>query len=826
MPKKRYVVIGEGAAGATAAEELRRLDPHAAIGVFTEEPHPSYYRAALTNYLLGELREDQLFVNPPDFYESQRIARAFTRVVHIDAARGEVWDTSSSHPTPFDALLVASGARPRPAPFEGGLLPGVVTLRTLFDARMMMDTIKQGTITAATVLGGGPLGLEWASALLERGIKVTLIERSRRLMASALDDVASDLLAARLRTAGIDLLLGEEVAAARPNASGRVGALMLRSGRELYADFVAIALGVLPNTEFLRSAGLRMAASGALLVDRTLQSSAPNVWGAGDAVSVEGEELALWEPAKHQGRTAARNMLGGRMRYEPGAHYFATRLFDLDFAKIGDIKPGPGREEVIDFPRGTGKIAYKKLVLEHGRLVGALMLGERSLRVRTAGRVLKRLVDTKADVAPIKDRIHASNFDLAGWLDSTRLVAKPSAPHKTFVEVAPAAKLRGTQAVRMPSAIGTAALQMPVAASPSPGTQVIGGLAASAGMSAAPSAPGAAVRGTRLLSIGLPAEVGRPPELPPSAAGALIERGTEHFNVTRAITSLGSAPEADVRIAQPGVASMHAQIIAQNGHFFLRDLGSPSGTWLNGVALSGEHRLSNGDRIQVGRESLIFRLPGAAARPATQALLVQASRLLVQSGAKVGLAVRLAEHPLGVGSDPSNGLCLGDGGVAREHVRISRSGAGYVVQAVDPNAATWLRSQPLVPGRAEPLRPGDWLRVGSVDLMYLEDAREEPARALAPSARLTVDSGQGAGHSVTFSDVARVGSGPDAQLVLQGLAPCEVEFVRHGRGFFARDVVGQRTLRAGRPLGSNWVPLEHGDLLMLPGSRLLRFEEA
>ncbi|MGC4091281.1 MAG: FAD-dependent oxidoreductase [Polyangiaceae bacterium] len=398
MPKQRYLVVGEGAAGATAAEELRRLDPHAAIGVYTEEPHPSYFRAALTNYLLGELREDQLFVNPPDFYESQRIARAFSRVIHVDAARGEVWDASSSQPTPFDALLVASGARPRTASFEGAQLPGIVTLRTLFDARTMMDALKQGSIHAATVLGGGPLGLEWASALLERGVRVTLIERAQRLMASALDEVASDLLASRLRHAGVELLIGEEVVQARPAPSARVGSLLLRSGREVATDFVAMALGVVPNTEFLRSANLKLSPSGALLVDRTLRSSAPNIWAAGDVASVEGEELGLWEPAKHQGRTAARNMLGARMRYEPGAHYFATRLFDLDFAKVGDIKPGPGREEVVDFPRGTGKIAYRKLVLEHGRLVGALLLGERALRVRAAGRTFKRLVDARADL--------------------------------------------------------------------------------------------------------------------------------------------------------------------------------------------------------------------------------------------------------------------------------------------------------------------------------------------------------------------------------------------------------------------------------------------
>ena len=113
MVQRRFVIIGDGAAGLSAAEELRENDPVASIGVFTEEPTPSYFRAALTNYLLGELREDQLWINPPNFFETQGIRRAFARVVRVDPARGELWDSSSAEPIPFDALLVASGAHPR-----------------------------------------------------------------------------------------------------------------------------------------------------------------------------------------------------------------------------------------------------------------------------------------------------------------------------------------------------------------------------------------------------------------------------------------------------------------------------------------------------------------------------------------------------------------------------------------------------------------------------------------------------------------------------------------------------------------------------------------
>src|SRR6266545_1019943 len=101
MARKRYLIVGDGAAGLTAAETLRRLDPSAIIGVFTDESNPGYYRAALTNYLLGELREDQLWAVSPDFYETHHVHRVFTRVVAVDTARSVLWDSSGGEPTAY-----------------------------------------------------------------------------------------------------------------------------------------------------------------------------------------------------------------------------------------------------------------------------------------------------------------------------------------------------------------------------------------------------------------------------------------------------------------------------------------------------------------------------------------------------------------------------------------------------------------------------------------------------------------------------------------------------------------------------------------------------
>src|SRR6187551_2538924 len=527
MARKRYLIIGDGAAGLTAAASLRHADAEAVIGVFSDEPVPGYYRAALTNYLLGELREDQLFAVPPDFYQRYGIHRIYTRVVGVDAARSAVWCSTSPEPTAYDQLLVASGARARAPSFEGAHLPGVLTLRTIADARQVYDAVRLHGLKTAVVLGGGALGLEWAHALLEHDVKVTLIERAPRFLPGALDEVASDLLAARLRKAGIDVVFNDEVRAVHAGPRGVAG-VSLASGRTVATELLAAALGVVPNSEFLLNTGLALAPNGAVSVTRRLQSSVANVWAAGDVANVAGEWLALWEPARLQARVAAQNMRGGNALHQPGAHYFATRLFDLDFARLGQIEQRVGREELIDFPRGTGQIAYRKLVVEGGKLTGALLIGERALRVRAIGRNMKRLIDAAVDVSEIKHRLLEPSFDFEAWLQRKRLVERPAAPRKTTVFAE--AKLKRTQALRLNSTAATGAMSeffppqtsstvaLPSVAVPTGHsgrtTALPSGLAfavAGGHTTALPSGP----RNTRVLSIGLHAEAA------PEARGSL-----------------------------------------------------------------------------------------------------------------------------------------------------------------------------------------------------------------------------------------------------------------------------------------------------------------
>jgi NADPH-dependent 2,4-dienoyl-CoA reductase/sulfur reductase-like enzyme/pSer/pThr/pTyr-binding forkhead associated (FHA) protein len=854
MARKRYLIVGDGAAGLTAAEEIRRRDPEGAIGLFCDDPNPGYFRAALTNFLLGELREDQLWAVAPNFYEARSIDRMFTRVLRVDPAKREIWCSGNPAPLRYDALLVAAGARARPPAFPGGHLPGVLTLRTIQDARRVVDTLR-GNVRRAVVLGGGALGLEWTHALLERGVHVTLVERAPRFMPRALDAVASDLLAARLRKAGVDIVLREEIALAEPAASGAVGSIVTHTGRRIACDLVATALGIVPNSELLDQSGVERTPSGAVKVGVNLESSAPGVWAAGDVASVDGEQLGLWEPARHQGRVAAVNMCGGREQYRPGVHYFATRLFDLDFARLGEIDDAPGRTALVDFPRGTGHIAYRKLVLEGGRVRGALLIGEKQAKVRTIGRGLKKLIDAGADVSSVAERLLDPSFDVAGFLGTQKLLAKPEM-QRGSTRAVPAAKLRGTQVVSMSVALaglgqraGTALLDSGVMqalgspstiALPSSRPPAAGAMPTSAlpnrtsalpgGTSQLPSRtsllPASQPRRTKMLSIGLHAEA--PPEalVSEQPIEARFEVQGHVLPVSGKVCSIGSAPDSAIRLHDPAVAFVHAQIVQHKNALYLRDAGTQTGTWVNGVPLAGAHALRDGDRVLCGRTELIFRSSVLGKTSNVNEPVIALPRLELRSGPSMGLSYLLSADSCSIGSGHDANLQVFEPSVAALHARVRLAQGLHYLSDLGSPSGSYARGGRLPPGQELILGDGEVFQVGAVAIAYTRAPTMDRLAAFRPMARLSVTSGAGVGQAAAFAERLRVGSAPDAELRLPGAAPYEVELTLHQGTCFARDLSGGRSFKSGAPLGPEWAPLKGGEMLLVSSGALLRFEEA
>lgn len=761
------MIVGDGAAGMTAARALRMADGQAQVTLVSDDPNPAYFRAALTNYLLGELREEQIWATRPEFYDQYRLERLHARCVSLDAPRGQL-HLGYGPPLNYDALLLAAGARSRGPTFAGAALHGVMTLRTLQDTRGMMEGIAAGTVRQAVVVGGGPLALECALGMHARGIQVSLIVRGASFLDGTLDAVASDLLAARLRAAGIALHLNEELAGANAAANVRgqsrgysqqasVGSVTTRTGKTLPCQLVVAAIGVIPNTEWLEGSGVQLNQRRAIIVNDRMQTSLANVYAAGDIVHWP-SMAQLWEPAQAQAKVAAANMVGQPMQYAPGVHYMATRLFDLDCASLGQITGVAGAEELADMPKGTGRINYRKLVIKDGKLVGALMLGHREDRVRRRGRWFKRLIDEGPDVTSVKARLLDDGFDVASWLSSAmgsrpEVLESPTRPGSSTrgltgvsamspgVNIAKGAELRGTQAISLTGLLqsgglaagrkdsATAAMKSAGAMSGAAATQGLQALLAGGalGTSEVNNDAAAQALGTQVLAqFNLRPATAAIPRIQANAAQqervALLSWSGQRRELSGSLCRIGRATDSEIRLDDPSVSLVHAHLQRSAGKWYLRDLGSDGGTWVNAAPLVVARALQSGDRVVVGSTELTFHYAGDEhVVQASQVSGPLVPRLEVRSGHSVGLSFELPAEGLVIGRDATScRLSLDEATWAPQHARVVKVGAGFQITRLSQQGDVWVNQQTCNVGQSLPLAEGHRVHLGHVELAFTQ----------------------------------------------------------------------------------------------------------
>jgi nitrite reductase (NADH) large subunit len=371
----RYVIIGTSAAGLAAAEVLRARDREGSITLISEEEHLPYSRPLLT-YLLGrEIKPDQIFLKPADYFATWGLTPLLGEpVVRVDPG-AHTLELAGGKKVDFDRLLVASGANSRLLGIPGEDLPGVYTLRHLADVRRLEAGLTAGA--AVAVVGGGAVGLKAAEALSHRGHPVILIEAEARVLPRLLDETAAEFLHQHLALMGVELILN-----ARPTAvldsQGRVRGLSLLDGREVAAAAVLFAVGVTPRTEFL--AGTGVAGPEGIAVDHFLQTTCPVIYAAGDCALpwhlLTGEPAAyqIWPAAVAQGQVAGANMAGAGRRYEGllPQNSISLRGFQVISGGLGEAL-GDNQEIIRELDERRG--CYRRLVFQEGRLVGMTLVG-------------------------------------------------------------------------------------------------------------------------------------------------------------------------------------------------------------------------------------------------------------------------------------------------------------------------------------------------------------------------------------------------------------------------------------------------------------------
>ncbi|HEX8458339.1 MAG TPA: FAD-dependent oxidoreductase [Pyrinomonadaceae bacterium] len=405
MGKEQLIVVGGVAAGLAAAMQARRHAPDLSITVMEKTGDISYGACGLPYVVSGLIPQlDHLILHTPAYFrERHRIdVQLHAEVVEILPARSlaRVSVAGARRDLSFDSLVLATGAAAVCPPLAGRDLAGVFVLRQLHDGRRLLAFIEQERPRAAVIVGAGYIGLEMAEALRARGLAITIVESSDRVM-STLGGLLRERVVEELRGRGVEVVLGERVAAFE-GLGGRVAGVVTESGRAFEAQVVLIGVGVRPNAALAKDAGLETGESGAIITDANQRTSASNVFAAGDCCEtlhrVSGRRvwMPLAQPAIRQGWVAGANAAGAtpEMRYAGLVGTNAIKVFDLEVGRTG-LSLEEAREAGFDaaavddesptragYYPGGAKILTRLVSDKSGRLLGAQMVGREGVAHR------------------------------------------------------------------------------------------------------------------------------------------------------------------------------------------------------------------------------------------------------------------------------------------------------------------------------------------------------------------------------------------------------------------------------------------------------------
>jgi len=375
MEKKRQVIIGNSAAGLTAAISIRRHDPHSVISIISDEDCPAYSRVLTTYYLEGKIGRDQLYLCDLSFYDRFCLQPFLGhRAVGLDVGRQKVLlDRGPS--ISFDNLLIATGASPVFPDIPGIGLKGVFGLRTLADAEAMREWCKESK--EVVILGAGLVGLQVANALWRRNLRLTVVVKSPQVLSQMLDPEAASIIERAMKEKGVRVLKGREAQEIRGDEGGAVREIVLEDGELIPAQMVVVGKGVRPNLDLAMDAGIGTRTG--ILVDPQMRTTIPNIYAAGDVA--EGLDFltgqsgmsAIWPTAVAQGEVAGLNMAGVAARSEGSIGRNVTHLFGQVAAALGMARSQGEGFEAFSYCCPEDNV-YRRLVFREGFLVGASLV--------------------------------------------------------------------------------------------------------------------------------------------------------------------------------------------------------------------------------------------------------------------------------------------------------------------------------------------------------------------------------------------------------------------------------------------------------------------
>jgi len=420
----KYVIVGASAAGISAVEAVREVDPVGTITVISEEPCPQYSRPMISDLVSGKANFDKMMCREDQFWEKNKV-KALTGRTALSLNLADKYvalDKGAS--VNFEKLLIATGGKPFVPKMEGVEKEGVFTFTTLSDAKSLVTKIE--TAKSAVVIGAGLIGVSVAEALVKRGLKVTMVELQDKILSLILDPTASEMVENVIKKAEVTIATGQTVQriVGKTENDKVVGGAVLTNGEQVQCDLVIIAIGVIPRTELVARTDVKT--NRGILVDRFMRTNVSDVYASGDVAEAydfvfgENRLLPLWPLAQLEGKIAGYNMAGKKVDYPGGTAMSALKYFGIPIISIGIANPKDNEAYESLVKHEPERKLYRKIVLKDNAIVGITLVND----IETAG-ILFHLMKNGVNVKKFKQELLSDDFCLATLPRSLRRKVYP-----------------------------------------------------------------------------------------------------------------------------------------------------------------------------------------------------------------------------------------------------------------------------------------------------------------------------------------------------------------------------------------------------------------
>jgi len=379
--EEKIIIIGNGAAGNYALEEILNQSTKFDITVITTESAPAYFRPMLSEYVSVSEIPNRFYLHDQAWYDSHGINVLYqTEVKSLDTANQRVI-LDGDKMLDYDRLILCTGSKNFIPPMPGSKKDNVVDLRTLSDAERIKEKAK--VAKQVVIIGGGLLGLELGWQLRKLNIDVTVVEMMQRLLPRQLDEEASVLFEEKVDATGIKVIKGVQTQEIVGNDAAT--GVLLSTGEILEADLVVFSIGIRADVALAKNVGL--AIDRGIQVDDFMQTSAKNVYAAGDCVEFLGMNYAIWPEAVEQGKIAGLNAAGVKAVYEPVVPFNIYHGMDMRLFSIGDVGGNPANAYTVQ--REGDADHFEKYFYVNNVLVGGILMGN----IAKSGKLKKAVVD-------------------------------------------------------------------------------------------------------------------------------------------------------------------------------------------------------------------------------------------------------------------------------------------------------------------------------------------------------------------------------------------------------------------------------------------------